>query len=88
MEFYVDKYEELELESEKFLDTVSKNIESIRESKGITKLHLSQEMGFMYPDHYSRMELRANGKHFNLKHLYKIAKILEVSISELINPTL
>lgn len=80
----MDKYEELEQESEIFLDIVSKNIERIREQKGITKLHISQELGFMYPDHYSRMELRANGKHFNLKHIYKLSKILEVPIIEII----
>ncbi|MCB4743914.1 MAG: RAD52 family DNA repair protein [Sulfurovum sp.] len=31
---------------------------------------------------YSRMELRVNSKHFNLKHLYKLAKILDVPVSE------
>ena len=78
----MDKDDLLEQEAEQFLDLISKNIESIRESKEITKLDISRELGFMYPDHYSRMELRANGKHFNIKHLYKISKILEVDISE------
>ncbi len=72
--------EVLELEAEAFLDTISKNIEKIRESKGWTKLDVSRELGFMYPDHYSRMELRSNKKHFNLKHLYKLSKILDVPI--------
>ncbi len=79
------EYEEvLELEAEAFLDMISKNVERIRESKGITKLDVSRELGFMYPDHYSRMELRSNGKHFNLKHLYKLSKILNVELSEFI----
>ncbi len=59
-------------------------VERIREAKGMTKLDVSRELGFMAPDHYSRMELRANGKHFNLKHLYKLAKILDVSVSDFI----
>ncbi len=83
----MDEYERLEQEAEEFLNTVSKNIEIFREKKSITKLDISRQLGFMYPDHYSRMELRANGKHFNLRHLYKISKILEVPISELIKPT-
>ncbi len=80
----MDQDELLEQEAEAFLDTISKNVERIREAKGMTKLDVSRELGFMAPDHYSRMELRANGKHFNLKHLYKLAKILDVELNEFI----
>jgi len=80
----VDQDELFEQEAEEFLDTISKNVERIREEQGITKLDVSRELEFMSPDHYSRMELRANGKHFNLKHIYKISKILDVPISQLI----
>lgn len=80
----MDQDELLEQEAETFLDTVSRNVERVREAKGMTKLDVSRELGFMAPDHYSRMELRANGKHFNLKHLYKLAKILDVDLNEFI----
>ncbi len=70
----------LEQEAVAYLDLISKNIEKIRESKGMTKLDVSRELGFMYPDHYSRMEFRSNSKHFNIKHLYKLSKILDVPI--------
>ncbi len=80
----MDQDELLEQEAEAFLDTISKNVERIREAKGITKLDVSRELGFMAPDHYSRMELRANGKHFNLKHLYKLSKILDIELNEFI----
>jgi hypothetical protein len=73
-----------EEESEAFLDSVSSNVERIREEKGISKLDASRALGFMYPDHYSRMELRANKKHFNLLHLYKLSRFFEVDISEFI----
>ena len=72
----------LEKEAEKFLTKISRNVEKIREEKGLTKLHVSRELGFMYPDHYSRMELRSNGKHFNLRHIYKLSKILNVNVQE------
>ena len=78
----MDQDELFEQEAEAFLDTISKNVERIREAKGITKLDVSRELGFMAPDHYSRMELRSEGKHFNLKHLYKLSKILNVPVSE------
>lgn len=74
-----------ELESEQFLDIVSKNIERIRENKGMTKLDVSRQLGFMAPDHYSRMELRANQKHFNLKHIYKLSKIFDIEVCELVS---
>jgi len=53
----LDFDEELEIESVKFLDAVSQNVARIREEKGMTKLEVSRLMGFMTPDHYSRMEL-------------------------------
>ena len=80
----MDQDELLEQEAEAFLNTISKNVERIREAKGMTKLDVSRELGFMAPDHYSRMELRAEGKHFNLKHLYKLSRILNVPISDFI----
>jgi len=76
----MEREEVFEQEAEAFLDMISKNIEKIRESRGMTKLDASRELGFMYPDHYSRMELRSNKKHFNIKHLYKLSKILDVPI--------
>ncbi len=76
----MEREEVFEQEAEAFLDMISKNIEKIRESRGMTKLDASRGLGFMYPDHYSRMELRSNKKHFNLKHLYKLSKILDVPI--------
>jgi len=79
----LDFDEELEVESVQFLDTVSRNVTLIREEKGMSKLEVSRLMGFMTPDHYSRMELRSNGKHFNLKHLYKLSRILDVEFSQL-----
>ena len=79
----MDFDEELEVESVQFLDTVSRNVTLIREEKGMSKLEVSRLMGFMTPDHYSRMELRSNRKHFNLKHLYKLSRILDVEFSQL-----
>ncbi len=70
----------LEQEAKVYLDMVSRNIEEIRESKGMTKLDVSRQLGFLYADHYSRMELRSNNKHFNIKHLYKLSKILDVPV--------
>ena len=77
----MEDYEKLEIEAEAFLDNISKNVERIREEKSMTKLYVSRELGFMAPDHYSRMELRSNAKHFNLKHLYKLSLIFSVPIA-------
>lgn len=77
--------EVLEVESDAFLMQVSKNVMRIREEKRMSKLDVSRLMGFYVPDHYSRMELSSNGKHFNLKHIYKLSKIFDVKISELLD---
>jgi len=76
--------EVLEVEGDIFLIHVSKNVTRIREQKKMSKLEVSRLMGFYVPDHYSRMELSSNGKHFNLKHIYKLSKIFDVEISELL----
>jgi len=49
----MDNDEILEQDAEAFLNKISKNVEKIREEKGMTKLDVSRELGFMYADHYS-----------------------------------
>ena len=72
----------LEQEAEAFLNVVSKNVSKIRESQKKTKLEVSRELGFMFADHYSKMELRSKNKHFNIKHIFKLSKIFNVPISQ------
>jgi transcriptional regulator with XRE-family HTH domain len=75
---------ELELEAEQFLDRVSANVVKARKAKGFSQLQLATEMGYKSASYLGRIEIRSDGQHFHLAQLYKIAKILDIDISELI----
>lgn len=62
---------------------IGKNVKKYRELKGMSQLQLSNAMGYSSVSLVSAAELCNDGKHFNLEHLYKISKILDVTISEL-----
>lgn len=60
------------------------NVKKYRELKGMSQLQLSNAMGYSSVSLVSAAELYNDGKHFNLEHLYKISKILDVAMCELI----
>ena len=61
---------------------IGKSVKKYRQEKGLTQLQLSQAMGYSSISLVSAAELASDGKHFNLEHLYKIAKILDLKISD------
>lgn len=73
-----------EEEIEAFYLKVSKNIRRLREEKNINQLDLALDIGIKSVAFYSNCENNKNDKHFNLEHLYKIAKALDVDLSELV----
>lgn len=75
------KFEFLQEEVDKAHKIVGQNVKKYREIKGLTQLELSLEMGNKSVSLVSAAELFTNKKHFNIEHLYKIAKILDVNIS-------
>jgi transcriptional regulator with XRE-family HTH domain len=60
--------------------TIGENVKKYRVLKGLSQLDLSYEMGNKSVSLVSAAELAKNGKHFNIAHLYKISKILNVDI--------
>lgn len=73
---------ELETYSEKILDIVSFNVKKYRELKGFTQIKLALEIGMSGGAYLGRAEIRKDNHHFNIKHLAKIAYILEVDIKK------
>jgi transcriptional regulator with XRE-family HTH domain len=63
---------------------VGKNVKKYREQKGMSQLQLSHAMGYNSVSLVSAAELTNDGKHFNLEHLYKISKILNIKLSTLV----
>lgn len=64
---------------------IGENVKKYRELKGMSQLQLSNAMGYSSVSLVSAAELCNDGKHFNLEHLYKIGKILDVEMCKLIN---
>jgi len=72
-----------EEEIENFYKNIGKNVKRMREVRGMTQLELSLAMNLKSSGLISQGELYHKKQHFNLKHLYQIAYILECDIGEL-----
>ena len=75
--------EDLELYSEHILDIVSANVKKYREEKGFTQMQLALEIGMSGGAYLGRAELRKKNHHFNIRHIAKISKVLEIEIEDL-----
>jgi len=73
---------DLESFSEEILDMISFNVKRYREIKGFTQIQLALEIGMSGGAYLGRAEIRKDNHHFNIKHLAKIAKILEIDIKK------
>ncbi len=71
-------------EIEEIYGYISLNVKNARKIKNMTQTEIALSMGFTTATFYTNAENCANGKHFNLEHLIKIAKILDIDLSELI----
>lgn len=61
---------------------IGQNVAKIRKSKNISQLDLALAIGLKSVGLISVAEIYHNKKHFNIEHLHKIAKVLEVDICE------
>ncbi len=73
-----------EEEIEIFYKTVSDNVKARRVALNMSQLHLALKLGIKSIAFYSNCENLRYGKHFNLEHVYKLAKALDVKLSELL----
>ena len=60
---------------------VGKNVAKIRKMKKVTQLDLSLSIGYNSTSVIAKAEAGTEGRHFSVEQLYKIAKILNVSMS-------
>jgi transcriptional regulator with XRE-family HTH domain len=74
--------EDLEVYSDQVLDTVSANVKKYREEKGFTQMELALEIGMSGGAYLGRAELRKKNHHFNIRHIAKIAKVLEINLCD------
>jgi len=78
--------EALEQYSVKVLDIVSANVKRYRELRNYTQMQLALEIGLSGGAYLGRAELRKADHHFNIKHLAKIAKVLDIPITAFFDP--
>jgi len=68
-----------------FYKKIGQNVKKYREEKGITQMELAHAIGHNSVGHIAKAEINKYGKHFSLEHIYKIAKILGIKTSQLID---
>ena len=69
-------------EVERLYRLIGQNVARMRKERGMTQLDLTLAMGYKSVGLVSQAELCLNQKHFNIEHLYKISKVLEVEMGE------
>lgn len=72
--------ERLDDYSEKMLDIVSANVKKYRMEKGLSQMDLALDIGLKSGAYLGRAELRKPKHHFNIKHIAKISKVLDIPI--------
>ncbi|MGD9595466.1 hypothetical protein [Wolinella succinogenes] len=50
----------------------------------MSQLEVALSLGFTSVTFYTNAENNKRGKHFNLEHLYKLSKIFEVEVADLL----
>ncbi len=73
-----------EEEINEFYKTISENVKEARSAVKMSQLELSLKLGIKSIAFYSNCENLRYNKHFNLEHIYKISKALDVDICQLI----
>lgn len=72
-----------ENEIKEFYKTISHNVKKIRKAKKITQTDLALSIGHKSVSTIGKIEAGLENKHYNLEQLYKISKVLNVSIKDL-----
>ncbi len=78
----IQHFDFTEREIAELYQLIGKNVKRIRQAKDVTQMELGLALGHTGVGTVSVAEIYHNKKHFNIEHLYKIAKILEVDICE------
>jgi len=68
-------------ELQEYYRIISSNVKKQRKAHGTPQLDLVLEMGIKSTSFYSKCENSKDNHHFNLEHLLKISKILNIDIS-------
>jgi len=67
-----------------FYRLISKNVKKYRVEKGFSQMELALEIGIKSVAFFSNAECNRYDKHFNMEHIYKIAKALNKDFCDFI----
>jgi len=81
MKIYVDVDDE---EFENLFKSINSNVKRYRQEKGFTQERLALAIGHSSASMLSKIEAGLENKHFNIRQLYLISKVLNVSLSKLV----
>jgi transcriptional regulator with XRE-family HTH domain len=71
-----------EQEENDFFENISRNIKRVRKEKNMSQLEVALSIGQKSSGFYACIENHSHNKHFNLKHLLRLAKLFEVPVEE------
>jgi len=74
-------------EIKQFYLLISANVKKYRLEKGYSQMDLGLEIGIKSVAFFSNCESTRNNKHFNIEHLYKLAKALDKNICDFFIPS-
>jgi transcriptional regulator, XRE family len=66
----------------KFYQSISQKVRIFREERNISQLEMALSIDIKSVAFYSNCENNKYNKHFNLEHLYKICKVLNLDIKD------
>ena len=69
-----------------FYALIGHNVKRIREERGMSQLEMALTMGYKSASFFGKAELCRDNKHFNLEHLYRLAKALNIDVREFLTP--
>ena len=69
-----------ENEIKEFYALISNNVKKYRSEKGMSQMSLGLEIGIKSVAFFSNAECNRYDKHFNIEHIYKIAKALNMDV--------
>ena len=62
---------------------ISENVKRIRKEKNITQEELALNIGHSSASMISKIEANLENKHYNIRHLYLISKVLDIPFFKL-----
>jgi putative transcriptional regulator len=71
-------------ELENFYRDIGKNVKNARKEKKISQMQLALAIGHNSVGHIAKAELYKYEKHFSLEQLFKISRVLDISLHDLI----